>query len=98
MEAREACASSEARLALPVRHLHDGRRVTRIALIVMLVLLGCTRRDDPPRVETPARVKTQVPVETPSAPAAPIRTDRSSYVLTNGPQGPEATIVATLRA
>lgn len=36
----------------------------------------------------------------PAAPAsqAPIRTDRSHYVLTSGPRGPEATIQATLRA
>lgn len=47
---------------------------------------------DTPPEETPKSVKP------PAAPAAPIRTDRSSYVLTNGPRGPEATIVATLRA
>jgi hypothetical protein len=64
--------------------------MTRLALILVL-LLACTRRVEP-RVETPA------PVKTPPAPAAPIRTDRSSYVLTNGPHGPETTIVATLRA
>ena len=29
---------------------------------------------------------------------AAVRTDRSAYVLTNGPRGPEATIVATLHA
>ena len=68
----------------------------------MMVLLACTRRVETPPVKTPVRVKTPAPPvtqrATPSAPAAPIRTDRSSYVLRNGPQGPEATIVATLRA
>ncbi|MEA2489799.1 MAG: hypothetical protein QOH21_1591 [Acidobacteriota bacterium] len=54
----------------------------------MLVLAACSRE-----VET-----TTASVQKPAAPAAPIRTDRSSYVFTNGPQGPEATIVATLRA
>ena len=59
----------------------------RIALVVMLVLAACTREAvAPPSVKRAA------------APAAPIRTDRSAYVFTNGPQGPEATIVATLRA
>lgn len=65
--------------------------MTRIALLILL-LAACTRH-----VETPA-VQTAEPAKAPAIPAAPIRTDRSSYVLTNGPQGPEATIVATLRA
>jgi hypothetical protein len=43
-------------------------------------------------------VNTTASPEAPSPPAAPVRTDRSSYVLTNGNQGPEATIVTTLRA
>lgn len=46
-------------------------------------------------------METAAPAQTSTAPAAlpaPVRTDRSSYVLTNGLQGPEATIVATLRA
>jgi hypothetical protein len=64
--------------------------VIRSALVLMLVLTACTRP-----VET-ATVETAAPVNAPAAPAAPIRTDRSSYVLTNGSQGPEATIVATL--
>jgi hypothetical protein len=66
--------------------------VLRIAPLLVLLLFGaCTRRVETaaPAAKTPS---------TPSAPAAPIRTDRASYVLTNGPQGPEATIVATLRA
>jgi hypothetical protein len=66
--------------------------VIRIALVLMLVLTACTRPADTAAVETAA------PVNVPEPPAAPIRTDRSSYVLTNGPQGPEATIVATLPA
>ncbi|HYI10179.1 MAG TPA: hypothetical protein VEK57_14055 [Thermoanaerobaculia bacterium] len=70
--------------------------MTRIAPVLVLVLLACPGRVETPRVESPAPPgKT---ASTPSVPAAPVRTDRSSYVLTNGPQGPEATIVATLRA
>jgi hypothetical protein len=65
--------------------------VIRISLLLVLVLVACDRR-----VEAPApAVKTE---SKPPSPAAPVRTDRSSYVLTNGPQGPEATIVSTLRA
>ncbi len=70
----------------------------RIALILMLVLTACTRDVETPPVETAAPAKAPAPANMPVVPAAPIRTDRSSYVLTNGPQGPEATIVATLRA
>ena len=83
---------------LPVRRLHGSIRVIRFALILMLVLAACTRRVETPSAGTAAPAKTPAPVRTESAPAAPVRTDRSSYVLTNGPQGPEATIVATLRA
>jgi hypothetical protein len=57
----------------------------------MLTLLACSQRVEAPPVEKPASVKTPAEV-------APVRTDRSSYALTNGPRGPEATIVATLRA
>lgn len=64
----------------------------RVALVLLLVLTACTSD-----VET-APLETTAPANTPVVPAAPIRTDRSSYVLTNGAQGPEATIVATLRA
>jgi hypothetical protein len=70
--------------------------VIRIALVVLLLAMlfgGCTKP-----VESPAPVKATAPTEAPSRPAAPVRTDRSSYVFTNGPQGPEATIVTTLRA
>src|SRR5687767_9595372 len=66
--------------------------VIRIALILLL-LAACTKP-----VESPAPMKTTAPTEAPSPPAAPVRADRTSYVLTNGPQGPEATIVTTLRA
>lgn len=64
----------------------------------MVVVTACTKRVETTTVETAAPVNTPVPVQTPPAPVAGIRTDRTSYVLTNGPQGPEATIVATLRA
>jgi hypothetical protein len=66
----------------------------RIALLFMpaLVLTACAGDAGTKTAETEA------PAKAPVLPAAPIRTDRSSYVLTNGPQGPEATIVATLRA
>jgi hypothetical protein len=60
-----------------------------IALVLMLLLAACAGD-----VETTATVAPPAPAK----PAAPIRTDRSSYAFTNGPQGPEATIVATLRA
>src|SRR5688572_27843214 len=69
--------------------------VIRIALILLL-LAACTKP-----VESPAPVKTTAPTEAPSplsSASVPVRTDRTSYVLTNGPQGPEATIVTTLRA
>jgi hypothetical protein len=66
--------------------------VIRIALLLTL-MLACSRRGETPSVKTAAPA-----VKAPSAPAAPIRTDRSSYILKNGPHGPEATIVATLRA
>lgn len=68
----------------------------RIALILPLLALlldGCAKP-----VESPAPVKTAARTEAPSPPAAPVRTDRSSYALANGPRGPEATIVTTLRA
>ncbi|HEX6096403.1 MAG TPA: hypothetical protein VF432_08780 [Thermoanaerobaculia bacterium] len=70
----------------------------RIALLLLLVLSACTGDVETPAVETAAPVETPTPAKTPAVPAAPIRTDRSSYVLTNGSQGPETTIVATLRA
>jgi len=70
----------------------------RIALTLMLVLAACTRDAETAPAQTAAPAKAPAPVNTPAVPAAPIRTDRSSYVLTNGPQGPEATLVATLRA
>jgi hypothetical protein len=66
-----------------------------MVMIFMLALLACTERVEPPRAQIPAPVAKPGPV---AKPAAPIRTDRTSYVLTNGVRGPEATIVATLRA
>jgi len=71
--------------------LARSAHVIRIALVLLLVLAACTRDVETPPV-APA------PAKAPAVPDAPIRTDRSSYVLTNGPQGPEATLVATLRA
>ncbi|HEX6097721.1 MAG TPA: hypothetical protein VF432_15445 [Thermoanaerobaculia bacterium] len=72
----------------------------RIAPLLVLLLFGaCTRPVETSSAEAPARAEKPAPrPQTPAAPPAPIRTDRASYVLTNGPQGPEATIVATLRA
>lgn len=70
--------------------------VTRIALICILLTAACARNVETPIVQT--RTTAPAPESAPVVPAAPIRTDRSSYVLTNGSQGPETTIVATLRA
>ncbi len=67
----------------------------RIALVLTL-LVACTGRVESPGVEKPAPPAKSAPA--PSVPPAPIRTDRPSYVLTNGPRGPEAIITATLRA
>jgi hypothetical protein len=64
-----------------------------MAMVLMLMLVACSRHVETPRVQTPSPVKTAIQPAT-----TPIRTDRSHYVLTNGPQGPETTIVATLRA
>jgi hypothetical protein len=72
-------------------------RVTRLAVVLMLVVLACTRG-----VETADETLSEAPPITTPAPvtndAAPVRTDRSSYVLTDAGRGPETTIVATLRA
>lgn len=70
----------------------------RIALVLLLVLAACARDVETTPVGTTAPATASAPVNTPVVPEAPIRTDRSSYVLTSGPQGPESTIVATLRA
>jgi hypothetical protein len=77
----------------PVCRLQRLDRVKRIAFVLILMLVACSRRTETPRVQTPPPVKAPIP-----SPPAPIRTDRSHFVLTNGPQGPETTIVATLRA
>jgi hypothetical protein len=70
--------------------------VIRTTFLLALLLAACSKRVEAPRVDTsPPAAETAT---TPATPAAPIRTDRSSYVLTNGPRGPETTIVATLRA
>src|SRR5688572_30796910 len=63
----------------------------------MLVLAACTRPVET-ATQAPAPVKAPGARERAAGTGAAIRTDRSSYVLMNGPQGPEATIVATLRA
>ncbi len=68
-------------------------RLALILLLPALLLGGCTKPVESPAPANPAGSR-----DAPSPPAAPVRTDRSSYVLTNGPQGPEATIVTTLRA
>ena len=73
----------------------------RIAAVLLLLLAACAGDVDTKPIETAAPAKARAargPVETPAVPAAPVRTDRSTYVLTNGSQGREATIVATLRA
>jgi hypothetical protein len=67
--------------------------VKRTALVLILMFAACDRRVDTPAVRRSAPAKKVI-----EAPAAPIRTDRSHYVLTNGARGLEATIVATLRA
>lgn len=72
--------------------------VIRIALILLLVLAACARDGETPVVQTASPVQTPAPAKPPVVPDMPIRTDRSSYVVTNGKQGPEATVVATLRA
>jgi hypothetical protein len=72
--------------------------VNRAAVIIAMLLASCAgveERESGPA--TPARREAAVP-KTPANPPAPVRTDRTRYVLTNGPQGLEATIVSTLRA
>jgi hypothetical protein len=69
--------------------------MSRMPLFLVLTVISCTRAETG-RIPPPAPVNTTAAVE--KAPPAPVRTDRSAYVLTNGPQGPEATIVTTLRA
>ena len=62
--------------------------------LVMLSLAACAQK-----VETHASAaKPDPPPDSEKVAAAPVRTDRSEYVLTQGPQGAEATIVTTLRA
>jgi hypothetical protein len=72
-------------------------RVTRLTVVLMLVLLACTRG-----VETPDETVSEAPpiatTTLATGEAAPVRTDRSSYVLTDAGRGPETTIIATLRA
>lgn len=68
-----------------------------VALLVVLLFAACAKPvapatasvDDVPPAASSAKE---------TAPPAPVRTDRSAYVLTNGPMGLEATIVTTLRA
>jgi hypothetical protein len=91
---RAAFRDSPARGSLTGSPIASLDSVKPIALATVLVLLGaCTRRVEPPPVRAPAPAEKSV-----TAPAAPIRTDRSHYVLTNGPRGREATIVSTFRA
>lgn len=79
--------------------------VIRIALALLLLLPACSKAVDtapPPKPAaraTTATTTTTAPAPPPvQPPAAGIRTDRPSYVLTPGPRGAETTIVATLRA
>jgi hypothetical protein len=59
--------------------------------LILLLLLGACRGVEAPVGET-------TPPPELSTSSAPVRTDRSSYVLTAEPHGPEATIVTNLRA
>ncbi|HVG24481.1 MAG TPA: hypothetical protein VND45_10030 [Thermoanaerobaculia bacterium] len=68
--------------------------MSRIALILLLAFLGCSERVAEERAKTPAPPP-RAPVR---QPPAPVRTDRSAYVLAHGPDGLQATIVTTLRA
>jgi hypothetical protein len=70
----------------------------RLLLVLALVLAGCGGRLVTSRTETAAPPNDVPAIDTPASPPMAIRTDRSAYVLANTPQGPEATIVATLRA
>jgi hypothetical protein len=72
--------------------------VTRIARLLLVVLAACAGDVETPPVETTAPATASAPVNTPAVPDAPIRTNRSSYVVTGGSEGPESTIVATLHA
>jgi hypothetical protein len=72
--------------------------MSRIAILVVLVLAACVRDAETPIVEKRAPASVPASVKTPPVPPAAIRTDRSSYVLANSAKGPEAMIVATLRA
>jgi hypothetical protein len=64
----------------------------RALLPLLLLLVMCTERAAPPQSSSPAP-----PPPAPSV-AAPVRTDRTRYVLRPGPYGPETTIVTTFRA
>jgi hypothetical protein len=64
-------------------------------LLFFVLLAGCTGEVDK-AVDTP-KVVTGRP-GSPAAPPAPVRTDRTSYVLAPGRHGGEVTIAATLRA
>ncbi len=80
-----------------MRRLQQSLAMTRVLLIAVL-LSACARPAETPAVGTAAPPKPRPAAQKPAAPPAPIRTDRTSYVLTIGPDGPEATIVSTLRA
>lgn len=67
-------------------------------VIVLLVLLAACAQPATPVPAEPAGAPPASMSEEPQAPAAPVRTDRSTYVLTDGLQGLEATIVTTFRA
>lgn len=66
-------------------------------LPLLLLAISCTGQMEGPASETVARKTSATTVARP-LPEAPVRTDRSAYKLSDGARGPEATIVATLRA
>lgn len=77
-----------------VSSLHAYRDVMRrvmIMLVSMVMLLACTETPPPP--SAPLRVEKETP-----ASAAPVVTDRDRYVMSEGPYGPETTIVTTFTA
>jgi hypothetical protein len=67
--------------------------MTRVAPVVALLLFACAKD-----VDGPAGKTTSIERHASHPSPAPIRTDRKAYRVTNGPQGPETTIVATLHA
>jgi hypothetical protein len=65
--------------------------MSRFALILLLLPAACGRSGEVPHATTAP------PPDRTAEATAPVRTDRSSYRLTPGPSGPEATIVTTFQ-